>query len=627
MLTYASADTGGGLMAKRKTKEIKKDKVFHRRVIISIGVIATFMAIGITSTGLLNRMENNSIDWRFKNRGPLEITAPVVIVAIDDESFARMPERWTWPRTFYAKAVDNLKKWGAKVVGFDVIYSETTARYPQEDAAFVDSVKRAGNVVLGTAVLYEETAAGPRTRALMPMPGLKEAAASLGLIQHVYDADSAIRRSYLLVDEGGDRHYSLSVMVLGMYKGLAPKDIDISVPELLKWGDMEVKRRRNMMYVNFTGPPSHFPTIPFHKVYFEKEADPSLFKDKIVLIGSTAEILHDVFITPFSTAGDKMPGVEVHANVINTIFSGGYITRMAPVQGFILLLALGIATSFMLFAIKAWQGLIVVAAEILLYIFAAQYIFGAYNYIVDFVNPIFTMAFCYVSISTYKVAVEEKEKRKIKSVFSKYMSEELVNELLKSTEIKLGGEKKDITVLFSDIRGFTAMSEKYPPEEVVALLNEYLSEMTDAVFVNKGMLDKFIGDAVMALFGTPTYYKDHALRAVKAAFLMRKKLAKLNEKWAAEGRPGLKIGIGINSGEVIAGNMGSIKRMEYTVIGDTVNLASRVETLNKELGTELLISGKTYERVKDRVKVKKYTEIKVKGKEEYQTVYEVTELV
>jgi adenylate cyclase len=242
------------------------------------------------------------------------------------------------------------------------------------------------------------------------------------------------------------------------------------------------------------------------------------------------------------------------------------------------------------------------------------------------VNPIFSMVFCYLAISTYKVGVEEREKRKIKNIFSKYLSSNVVEELIKSEDIKLGGERKEITVLFSDIRDFTSMSEKLTPEEVVSMLNEYLSEMTDIIFANKGTLDKFIGDAVMAVFGSPIFLADHAQRAVRTAVMMIKRLNELNEKWVKEGKRTLKIGIGINSGEVIAGNMGSLKRMEYTVIGDNVNLASRLESMNKELGTEILISENTYKEVKDIVKVRKFENIKIRGKEESITVYEVLDM-
>jgi adenylate cyclase len=321
-----------------------------------------------------------------------------------------------------------------------------------------------------------------------------------------------------------------------------------------------------------------------------------------------------------------MPGVEIHANVINTIFSGQYLKRMDAVSGLFLVFFIGILTSFLIFNIKAWHGLIVVALEIIVYFFISTYLFNFNNYIIDFVNPVFSIVFCYLTISTYKVGVEEREKRKIKNIFSKYLSSNVVEELIKSEDIKLGGERKEITVLFSDIRNFTAMSEKLTPEEVVSILNEYLSEMTEAIFTYGGTLDKFIGDAVMAIYGTPRFQKDHALRAVKTGFLMLKKLYQLNNKWEKEGKQKFNIGIGINTGIAVAGNMGSMKRMEYTVIGDTVNLASRLESLNKELDTQFLISESTYEQIKDFVQVKKYEDISIKGKQEKINVYEVIKL-
>jgi adenylate cyclase len=602
-------------------------KTFHSRMIIIIGIAATFLAIIITSTGMLSGLESRSVDWRFKARGVRKPTAPVVIVSIDDDSFARMPERWTWPRNFYGKAVDNLKKWGAKVIGFDVIYSEPTARNPKEDKTFGDAIKKAGNIILGTAVLYEEDAKSEKRKAILPIPVLKSGAYDTGLIQHAFDEDTIIRRSSMVADDGSTRFYSLSLLAAGLYSGLKKESMQVGKEEI-KWGKYDIPISADgMMRVNFAGPAGTFNTVSFYKVYFGEDVNPEQFKGKIVLVGSTADLLHDVFVTPFSSYGEKMPGVEIHANVINTIMNGLYIKRTDALTGFLLLLGIGILTCFMIFRIQAWQGMIVVAIEMLVYVFITRYMFETRNYLMDFVNPIFCMLFCYLSISTYKVGVEEREKHKIKNIFSKYVSDVLVEELLRSPELKLGGEKKEITVLFSDIRGFTTMSEKMQPEEVVHILNEYLSEMTEAIFVNKGTLDKFVGDAVMALFNTPAPLKDHALCAVRTAFLMKKKLAALNEKWIKEGKHPLKIGIGINTGEAIAGNMGSMKRMEYTVIGDTVNLASRLESATKGLGAEILISDHTYEQVKDHVRVKRFDNITVKGKEELLTVYDVVELL
>ncbi len=608
------------------SKSPVKSKTAHRRIIILIGIIATVFSVIITRIGIFSTLEDRSIDWRFKARGPVAVKAPVVIVAIDDESFDKMPERWTWPRSFYSKAVQNLKKWGAKAVAFDVVYSEPTTSNPKEDDAFAAGIKKVNNVILGMRFIFTSNEKGESTTLELPIDKLKIASRAVGLVHHVFDTDTHVRKSYLRLDYQGKKYFSLMLRTLGVYYGLKEKDMAMG-GGFLTWGDMKLPvYEGNKFFINYSGPPGTMPTIPFYKVYYGENIKPETFKDKIVLIGATSDILHDVFITPFSESGNMMPGVEIHANVLNTIFSKNFITEMDDISGFLLVLIIGIVTSFLIFSIPTLQGMAVVAAEIFIYLFLTRYFFDKHNFIIDLVDPIFTMVFCYLTMSTYKVAVEEKEKRKIKDVFSRYVSSNLVEELL-NQEIKLGGEKKEISVLFSDIRGFTSMSEKMQPEEVVAILNEYLTEMTDTIFKNMGTLDKFIGDAVMALFGTPAFYKDHALRALKTAFMMKGRLNDLNEKWISEGKNTLRIGIGINTGEVIAGNMGSMKRMEYTVIGDTVNLASRLESLNKDLGTEIIISSSTYEQVKDYVKVKKFTDIKVKGKEEYLTVYEALELI
>jgi adenylate cyclase len=611
----------------KKKKVVRHDKKFHRHVIIFIGILATIVAIIISQIGFFNGLESKTVDWRFKERGARKPSAPVIIVAIDDSSFTNMPERWLWPRNFYAQAVTNLKAWGAKVIAFDVIYSEATARNVREDAEFAAAVRQAGNVISGMAILVENTAVGQSVRYVYPLPELRASSYALGVVHHPFDRDTYIRHSDLVkVDpDSGAKLLSLGLQSYGLYKGLNVRDLKINKEDnTIQWGDINSPNR---IFLNYAGPVKTFTTVPFYQVYFGAGMDKSMFKDKIVLIGSTADILHDVFNTPYTEGGNNMPGVEIHANVIDNLYNNNRMRPMEKLESFLLVLAIGVLTSFMIFGIKSLKGLIVVAVELVVYTVAACYLFDNYNYVIDMVNPFFTIILCYLSITAYKVGVEENENRKIKNLFSKYVSKTLVNEILKHTELKLGGEKKVVSVLFSDIRGFTAMSETMQPQEVLGVLNEYLTAMVDVVFANGGTLDKFVGDAVMAVYGSPLEEKEHALKAVRSGWQMLQRLEKLNEKWTKEGKKTLKIGIGINSGDVVAGNMGSLQRMEYTVIGDTVNLASRLESLNKELSTEFIISGATYELVRDHVNVKRYDGIKIKGKVDSMSVYEVLGLV
>jgi adenylate cyclase len=234
----------------------------------------------------------------------------------------------------------------------------------------------------------------------------------------------------------------------------------------------------------------------------------------------------------------------------------------------------------------------------------------------NLIYPVLTMMTIYLGITVYRYVTEEREKKKVRGAFQYYLTASVVNEILKDpTKLKLGGDKKVLTVMFSDIRGFTSISEKLGPEELVHLLNEYLTAMTDMVFKYDGLLDKYIGDAIMAVFGAPLDQPDHALRACRTGIGMMSELRRLRERWAAEGRPDINIGIGINTGDMVVGNMGSQMRFDYTVMGDSVNLASRLEGTNKEYGTNIIISEFTYESVKGDLFCRELDAVRVKGKE------------
>jgi len=242
----------------------------------------------------------------------------------------------------------------------------------------------------------------------------------------------------------------------------------------------------------------------------------------------------------------------------------------------------------------------------------------------NMIYPVLTMLTIYLGITIYRYVTEEKEKKKIRGAFQYYLTASVVNEILKDpSKLKLGGDKKHLSVMFSDIRGFTSISEKLSPEELVRLLNEYLTAMTDIVFKYDGLLDKYIGDAIMAVFGAPLDQPDHASRACRVALEMMAELRRLREKWAAEGRPDVNIGVGINSGDMVVGNMGSEMRFDYTVMGDSVNLASRLEGTNKEYGTNIILSEFTYEIVKDEFICRQLDAVRVKGKKKPVRIFEL----
>ena len=390
--------------------------------------------------------------------------------------------------------------------------------------------------------------------------------------------------------------------------------------------------------INFRGPAllrdmkSHtYPTYSFFDLLYSEEqigadmkpnVDPAIFRDKIVFVGATAAGLFDVFETPFSNG--KMPGVQIHAAVADDILSNRF---MSPASGAVtaaggagMALVVGVVAA----PIPAWWA--TVAAAVLVGAFS---IFGTLllgrGYWLNLSQPTLASSFALFGGVGYQYFVEGREKRKMKRLVRPVRVQGRLRPARRQSRSSRGSAASggEMTVLFSDIRGFTTVSERGQPEEIVGMLNEYFTRMVDIVFKHKGTLDKFVGDMVMALFGAPLDDPDHADHAVEAALEMIAELQRLNEGWIAEGRPSLDIGIGINTGPMIAGNIGSEAIMSYTVIGDAVNLGSRLESLNKQYGTRIIISEATRESLPPKYAFKPLGDVVVKGKTRPVAIFEV----
>jgi adenylate cyclase len=376
--------------------------------------------------------------------------------------------------------------------------------------------------------------------------------------------------------------------------------------------------------VNFIGPPGTVPTFNFHDV-FNKTMDMRIFKDKVVYIGSTSEILNDNKRTPFAAVGQQMPGVEYHVNLLNTMFTGQFMRKFPFWMELLVVLTLGMMTTFLTFRANALMGGTVALIIGGVYGLTALYLFDTQNVILPLVAPLTSVTLSFGGLAVYRSFIEEKRAKQTRQMFSKYVSKSIVDEILKNPgAVKLGGEVKEVTILFSDVRGFTAMSERLSAPEVVEVLNEYLTAMVDIVIANGGTLDKYVGDAIMAVWGSPLYDPEHKQRALKTCVQMMEKLEELKGKWKTEGKPEMDIGIGLNTGHVVAGNMGHPDfKMDYTVIGDDVNLAARMESANKEMRSHVLITGTTYAGCEDMVDVIMHPPIHVKGKEKEVDVIEV----
>jgi len=381
--------------------------------------------------------------------------------------------------------------------------------------------------------------------------------------------------------------------------------------------------------INFAGPSQSYPHYSMADV-IDGTVPASKFRDKIVLVGATAVGIGDLRITPFQSS-DYM-GVEIHANVIDNLLhiaepGRGFLSRGSNEEmiDIFFILAFGIGMGFAFARLKPLYSTFSVVAALVAFVGIAYMAFSHWGMWLYLVIPAGTLIVNYGGITSFRMVFEEREKRKVRKTFERYVSPGVIRliEADPKKYFKQGGESKELTIMFSDIRSFTTISEGLTPNELVALLNEYLGEMTDIVFKRWGTLDKYIGDALMAFWGSPYPQEDHHIRACSAALDMSARLEELNLKWEVEGKRQLEIGLGINTGIVNVGNMGSSRRFAWTVMGDPVNLASRLEGQNKEYHTTRIISDFTYEKVKEHFVCRYLDRIKVKGKTKPVVIYEL----
>lgn len=610
----------------------------------------------ILKLGIIQRLELASIDYRFESRGTdptFKDSSDIVIVEISEESFKSLPEKWPWPRSYYAHLIRNLKAAGARAVGIDLILGGSLINKADDDE-LRHAIRETGIAVLAGKAPQEESNYRVVTSSENYGNIFFDADSSLGVVNVLSDADGVLRRyrpmwgtnTSLLIP-------AFAFAILDKYFGLPALSIVENYADHFVFINAEIpKYDASSFLINFYGPPGTFRRVKFADVIDdetlitneEKEtgaeintfSDPDMgylydgtFKDKIVLVGSMAPEEHDLFPVAFARGqqpGDNlMYGVEIHANVIENVLRNQFLRKQSAITEILLVIAITIITFLVTSALKSSKtrhaflvelnGFLFAVAEIFVVGYVALLLFNKYNYLVTAISPILAVLAGYVSSTVYHFVVERKQRMLIKAMFSTYVNPSVVEELiLNPDKLKLGGERRDLTVLFSDIEGFTTISEGMSPEELVADLNEYLSAMTDVVFKNDGTLDKYEGDAIMAFWGAPIPQTDHALRACICALQMEEKLVSLRSAWMLQGKPALNIRIGINTGEMVVGNMGGMGKFDYTVIGDSVNLASRLEGANKQYKTKIMVSEQTYELVKESILGRELDLIAVKGR-------------
>ena len=651
-------------------------------VALSVLAVDAWLTLAFGDRNPLQAIELKTYDWRMsRTADPASARQDIALIEIDEYSLRNLePQagRWPWPRAIHSMLVDYLSRGPAKVIAYDVNFAEADSRTgfafggttwsgKESDQALIDSVKKAGNVLLLADATYEGSAVGTppvlpdfgwnvagsgiteRQLIFPPFAGLAQAAAGFGHNLIVIDADGPLRHAVPFVRTRDRVLPYLGLATALRAAGLGPASVRID-GDVLRIGDRAMplawRRVRNVdgeqasqwALIDFKGPPllddlksrTYTSYRAFDLLKSENQlidaqkpdVDPAVFKDKIVFVGVTAAGLYDVFQTPF--AGAKMPGIQVNAAVADDVLSNRFLGPLPTSGRLATVLAFGLLTGVVATSLPAWWATVVALMAMGALAWVSTTLFAGGRWM-NLSQPMLTSSVALFGGVAYQYFVEGREKRKMKRLFGQYVSKDVYDRLVAHPELaRLGGQRREMTVLFSDIRGFTTVTERGQPEEIVGMLNEYFTAMVAVVFKHKGTLDKFVGDMVMALFNAPLDDPEHADHAVQAALDMIEELQRLNARWKLEGRfAELDIGVGVNTGPMIAGNIGSEAIMSYTVIGDAVNLGSRLESLNKQYGTRIIISDATRGQLAGRYLFKPLGDVVVKGKTKPVAIFEV----
>jgi adenylate cyclase len=464
----------------------------------------------------------------------------------------------------------------------------------------------------------------PRAREeTFPIPSLMAAAAAIGHVNNFSEIDGSTRYEALIIESRGYYYPSLAIEAVRVAAGLDTSALTMTFGDSVQLADIVIPTdARSRVLIDYAGPDGTIPHVPAAEVLQGRGLE--RVKDRAVFIGATAPGLYDLRVTPFSTA---MPGVEKHANMAANILDRRFIVR--PVWGeFVEAGAIVVLPLLLALVVPAMRPYPSITMTIV--IWAA--LFGVSHYgfrrglWINLVYPSLALLVTFIGITVYRFLFEERQRQYTRRAFQQYVSPEVVERIMENPQaLQFGGELRNLTVLFSDIRDFTTFTEKNDPQLVVQMLREYLTEMTRIVIEEGGTLDKYIGDAVMAEFGAPIVYADHALRGCRAALRMAAEVERLTAKWTAEGKEPFRIGLGVNTGNMVVGNLGSEQLFDYTVIGDEVNLGARLESLNKDYQTDkhIIISEGAYEAAGDAIEVRRLGEVKVKGKTRPVVIYEL----
>ena len=656
---------------------------FALRILLGLAATALLMAnaVHIVDIGLIERLELISYDSRVKLTMPGGQDPRIVIVDLDEKSLAEVG-RWPWGRDQMARLTNVLfERHQIAVLGFDVLFAEPDvssgldklralergklrdvpgfkaeldkmAPSLDHDALFAAAIAKYPVVLsinFSQSKQGEEKSVGALPPAALPglalvgrnigilkgleytanLPQLQANAASGGHISSISDIDGVYRRTPMLYKYGEDYYESLSLAIVRLLQGspplipILPTEPDpagYDAIESLRVGAVKLPVGENVSaMIPFRGPQRSFRYVSATDVMHER-LDPESLKGAIVLVGTTAVGLFDLRATPVGTV---YPGVEVHANMIAGMLDGTF--KQAPPYAvaieIMMLFLLGLILSFVLPRLSPFYGSILVLVTLAAVISLNLYVWTQ-NMVWPMASPVLLVVFIFGINMTYGFFVERRAKKQITGLFGQYIPPELVDEMTEDpSSVSMEGESRELTVLFSDVRGFTTISEGLDPKALSQLMNEYLTPMTRAIHKHRGTIDKYMGDAIMAFWGAPLHDKNHIDNALAAAMEMIYLLGKLGPEFRAKGWPELKIGVGLNTGPMNVGNMGSEFRRAYTVMGDAVNLGSRLESLTKNYGVDILVGEATMQGASNML-FRQIDRVRVKGKDEPVRTYE-----
>ncbi len=606
-------------MSHSTARDMTKAYRVRRPIRLIIGLITYLLVLVLCLSQWGKALDRFLADFQFYVRGPQGSPAESIIVAIDEPSFGVLQQQWPWPRSLHARLIERLFEAGAKVVAFDVVFAEPSI--PEEDVELAGALAAHPNTLLAADFNVVDESSYLEEILVTPYAGLVSASNPVGFVTLPVDADGFVRRIH--PHRGPLETFSLAAARL--FEG--PEHAG-NVRRFLS------EKPREEYDINFLGPPRTVRTVSYYQALDPAGHLPEgIFRGRMVFVGLVLGTAiegrsrgQESFPVPFSRWGrGYMPGVEIHAQAAQNFLEGTLVRRVSFDEILPFCLLFGLPLSALCLMANPLRGVLILGILLIGFLGVASWCFVSRRLSIPVLVCVLPPMGCYLVGPFFHYWEVWKEKAFIRKAFSTYLAPSVVARLLNRPEqLRLGGEVVEATVLFLDVAGFTTLSEKTRPEELIQVLNRYLGAFTEIVFRWGGMVDKFIGDAVMATWGVPIEQEDHAERACRAALEMREMMSVLSREEVEKGTGlQLKIRIGINSGKMIAGNVGGERHFNYTVLGDEVNLASRLEGVNRFYGTVITISQNTARRVEGAFDLRELDYVRVKGKEEAIRIYEV----